>query len=48
MTRREQIERLKRTRALLLMFKEENKKAIKEKNKENVYVKTLGKHPLEK
>lgn len=48
MTRREQIERLKKRRALLLMFAEENKKVVKEKTKANVYVKTLGKHPLAK
>ena len=48
MTRREQIERLKKRRALLLMFAGENKKAVKVKNNEKVYVKTLGKHPLAK
>lgn len=48
MTRREQIEKLKKTRALLLMFAKENKKSLKQKEKQNVYMKTLGKHPLAK
>ncbi|MDO4996508.1 MAG: hypothetical protein Q4E69_04950 [Bacilli bacterium] len=46
MTRREQIERLKKRRALLLMFAEENKKVVKTKSNEKVYMKTLGRHPL--
>ena len=45
MTRREQIERLKKRRALL---PNDNKKIAKEKHNEKVYVKSLGRHPLAK
>ena len=48
MTRKEQIERLKKRRALLLMFGNDNKKIVKEKHNAKAYVKTLGRHPLAK
>lgn len=48
MTRREQIERLKKRRALLLLFANDNKKIVKEKHNEKAYVKSLVRHPLAK
>lgn len=48
MTRKEEIEKLRKKRAILLLIAEENKKAVRVKLNEKVYVKKLGKHPLAK